>query len=121
MNPHLLLSLFHIFAVVPLFLYVALSRSNTANFMYSVFLYLGVFIALYHSYKLFLKYKAGSSGWVNLIHILFIAPLLVFIGYNNKETPRYAYEILAMTAFAALGYHIYYVIQEINMIQDTAH
>jgi hypothetical protein len=44
---------------------------------------------------------------VNLIHALWIGPLLLYIGAKKKETPRPAYELLLLTAFGALGYHMY--------------
>lgn len=120
MDQHLLLSLFHIFAVVPLFLYVALSRGNTASFMYPVLLVLGAFIFLYHGYKAVIRYLAGSSMlWVNLFHVILVAPVLMYIGYNGKDTTRPFYELLALLGFSALGYHIYGLILSTNLIMDT--
>ena len=117
MNTHIALNLFHILGVAPLFLYVAISRANTVAVLYPIMLGLGAFIFLYHSYKAFLRFRSGSSAiWINLIHMLFVAPLLVYIGYYGKDTPRPAYEMLALIAFAALGYHIYYIIQEMNLV-----
>ena len=121
MDSHLLLGLFHIFAVVPLFLYVALSRANTATPVYGVLLALGVILVLYHGYKAWIRFLSGSSMiWVNLIHMLIVAPLLIYIGYREKYTPRYAYELLALTAFAALGYHTYYLIVSMNIVMDES-
>ena len=121
MDSHLLLGLFHIFAVVPLFLYVALSRANTVTPVYGLLLALGVVILLYHGYKAWKRFLAGSSMiWVNLIHMLVVAPLLIYIGYREKYTPRYAYELLALIAFAALGYHTYHLIVSMNVIVDES-
>jgi hypothetical protein len=44
---------------------------------------------------------------VNLIHALWVGPLLLYIGIHKKETVRAAYELLLLTGFAALGYHLY--------------
>ena len=119
MDSHLLLSLFHIFAVVPLFLYVALSRSDTPEGVYTALLVIGVVITLYHAYKAVLRIRSGSSMvWVNAIHALFIGPLLIYIGSKGKDTPRAAYEILALFGFAALGYHIYHTILSVNVVMD---
>jgi hypothetical protein len=119
MDSHLLLGLFHIFAVVPLFLYVALSRANTATGVYGFLLVLGVIILLYHAYKAWAKFLAGSSAyWINLVHVFYVAPLLIYIGYREKETPRYVYELLAMVAFAALGYHTYHLIVSMNVLME---
>ena len=118
MDVHVLLALFHIFLVAPLFLFVAISRSNSPELLYKFLMGLGVFLFIYHGYKAFFKYmKSSSSLWVNLIHILFVAPLLFYVGYNGKDTPRPAYEIMALTGFAALGYHLYSLVISVNLIK----
>jgi len=102
--------LFHILFVGTLFLYVGIKSTNTPAFMYPFLLGLGIFIILYHTYKTYVKISAGKNPWVNLIHIFVVGPLLIYIGYNNKATPRPAYELLLMLSFAAIGYHGYYVV-----------
>jgi hypothetical protein len=107
MNPAILTSLFHILIVVPVFLYVALSRASTVMPMYYVLLVVAALIFIYHGYRAVMRFQDGSPYvWVNLIHLLFIAPLLAYIGLREKTTPRAAYEMLAMLSFAALGYHM---------------
>lgn len=119
MDSHLLLSLFHIFAVVPLFLYVAISRAGTATGVYGFLLVLGAIILLYHGYKAWNRYLSGSSAiWINLIHVFYVAPLLLYIGWKERDTPRYAYELLALVGFAALGYHTYSLIISMNIVMD---
>jgi hypothetical protein len=121
MDSHLLLSLFHIFAVVPLFLYVAISKANTVTGVYGFLLVLGAILILYHGYKAWTRYLSGSSAiWINLIHVLYVAPLLIYIGYRERDTPRYAYELLALITFAALGYHTYYLIISMNVFMDDS-
>jgi hypothetical protein len=121
MDSHLLLSLFHIFAVVPLFLYVALSRGNTVKGVYGFLLVLGAFILLYHLFKAWKRYTTGSPAlWINLIHVFYVAPLLIYIGYREKDTPRYAYELLALIGFAALGYHTYSLILSTNVLIEES-
>lgn len=118
MDTHLLLSLFHIFAVVPFFLYIALSRANTPYSVYKTAFGVGVVITLYHAYKSVLKFKAGSQSlWVNLFHMFLIGPLLIYIGLMETQTPRAAYELLAIAGFGAAGYHIYYLIQMMNLVE----
>jgi hypothetical protein len=120
MDTHLLLSLFHIFAVVPFFLYIALSRANTSYTVYKIAFVVGILITLYHAYKALIKFRAGSqSVWVNLIHCLFIGPLLIYIGLLEQNTPRAAYEILAITGFGAAGYHIYHLIQMMTLVEKN--
>lgn len=53
-----------------------------------------------------LQLKSGLA-WINAIHVLFVGPLLFYIGYKNKDTPRSAFELLLLLAFAAGGYHLY--------------
>jgi uncharacterized membrane protein len=119
MNSHAILSLFHIFAVVPLFLYVALSRANTHPQVYQALFGLGIVLIIYQSYKAFTRYFTNSSYlWVNLIHVAIIGPLLIYIGYKQKDTPRPAYEILALVSFAALGYHMYSLVLQANVVEE---
>lgn len=119
MNPHLLLSLFHIFAVVPFFLYVALSKANTHPQAYQALFGLGIVLMIYQSYKAFTRYFTNSSYlWVNLLHVFIIAPLVIYIGVKGKETPRAAYEMLALISFAALGYHMYSLVLQANIAND---
>lgn len=81
---------------------------------------MGIVITLYHAYKSFVKFKAGSQSlWVNLLHVLFVGPLLIYIGYMEQQTPRAAYELLAIAGFGAAGYHIYYLIQMMNLVEKN--
>lgn len=101
--------LFHIIFVGGLFLYIGIKQKNMPPFMYNVILATGIFILLYHGYKGVTKIINGKNAWVNLFHILIVAPLLIYIGYNKQNTPRYFYEFILMLAFAAIGYHSYYM------------
>jgi hypothetical protein len=103
----LLVHLFHIIIVGSLFLYVGIKREKIPQMMYPFLLGLGIFIILYHIYKA----SNSKTPWINYIHIFLIGPLLVYIGYMNKETSRKYYEILLMFGFAAIGYHGYYMIK----------
>lgn len=102
--------LFHIIIVGSLFLYVGIQQTKIPSFLYPMLLVLGIIIIIYHSYKAFVKFKSGKNPWVNWIHILLVGPLLIYIGYSNKNTPRYCYELLLMLGFASIGYHGYYMI-----------
>lgn len=104
----LLVHLFHIIIVGSLFLYVGIKREAIPQMMYPFLLGLGIFIMLYHIYKA----SISKTPWINYIHIFLIGPLLVYIGYTNKETSRKYYEILLMFGFASIGYHGYYMIND---------
>lgn len=111
MDIHFLLSIFHIFLVVPFLGYIFVNRAATPDWVYNLLFCVGLFVLLYQSYKAILKFTTNSKSiWVNIIHIVLIAPLLIYIGYNEKKTPRAAYEMLGLLTFAALGYHLYNLI-----------
>jgi len=113
---HIGLSIFHIAIVAPALLYVAIMRGQLSPWIFSLLSGVAIIIFVYHGYKAFIKWKAQSpSLWINLLHILLVAPLLLFIGSKGYDTPRWAFELLAMLGFASLGYHIYSII---NMVQD---
>ena len=115
MNSHIALSLFHILVVAPFFLYVAFVRGQLMPFIFTVLQILGILILVYHSYKTMIKWKANSlSVWVNIVHIVAVAPLLLYIGSRGFDTPRWAFEVLAMVGFAALGYHFYSLVMNIK-------
>ena len=110
MDSHLFVHLFHIIIVGGLFLYVGIYKTNIATFIYNVLLWLGIIIIFYHIYKVYNYIKLGKNYWVNLIHIILVGPLLVYIGMNKVKTSRAYFELLLMLAFAAIGYHGYYMI-----------
>lgn len=101
--------LFHILFVGSLFLYVGIRRTAISSIMYPILLGLGLIIIFYHIYKAYNYMKIGKGYWVNLIHIFIVGPLLVYIGYNKEKTARLYFELLIMLAFAAIGYHGYYL------------
>ena len=112
----MILSLFHIFIALPLILYAAFQRAATPDWLYTTLLVVGCFIALVHGYKFVTRYAAGSSyAWVNAVHVALIAPLLIIIGKQKKETPRMYYELLLLVAFAGVGYHLFSLVRSLDM------
>lgn len=111
MESRILVYLFHILIVGPLLIYVGIKRDKIPSIMFPILLYLGLFIILYHLYKVYNNIKLEKGYWVNLFHILIVGPILVYIGYNREKTQRLYYELLLMLGFAAIGYHGYYLIQ----------
>ena len=100
------INLFHIIIVSGLFLYVGVNH-NTPKILYSLLFVLGILIILYHIFKISKYIKEGKRIWINLIHILLFAPLIMYIGYNGENTPRMYFEILLMLGFSSIGYHTY--------------
>jgi hypothetical protein len=108
MDIHVLVNLFHILLVVPFLLWIGVSRGNLPDGAFVACLLLGLLVTIYHGYKTWVRLGLKSSYvWVNLIHFLWIGPLLAYIGMKKKDTPRPAFELLLLTAFGALGYHLY--------------
>lgn len=108
MDTLLLIGLLHLAIIVPFLLYVGFNRAATPEWMYSILFGTGILIMVYHGYKAAIRIMAASPVvWVNLIHVLLIGPLLLWIGYYAKRTERPAYDMLLISAFGALGYHLY--------------
>ena len=99
--------IFHILFVSGLLFYVGVTRNKLPSWMYPALLVLGGVVVVYHAYKATLK----RDAWINYIHILFVGPLLVWVGIQREATPRKVFECLLMLAFASLGYHGYYLTQ----------
>lgn len=117
MDIHILLNLFHILLVAPGLIWVGISRGNLPSGVFTALLMLGIFITVYHGYKAYNRFVAKSAYiWVNLIHFVWIGPLLMYIGARKKETPRPAYELLLLTAFGALGYHLYELVTHYDFL-----
>lgn len=114
-DTHMLLSLFHLAFVVPLFLFVGFQRANTPSWVYVSFVSIGSVIGLYHGVKGVRRWLSGSSSaWVNVLHALLIAPLLVYIGYHGKDAPRSSYEMLLLLGFGAGGYHMFQLVKSLE-------
>lgn len=108
MDTHVILNIFHILIVAPFLIWVGVSRGSLPDGVFTSLIVLGIVITLYHAYKAYNRYVAGSSYiWVNLIHALWVGPLMFYIGVQKKDTPRSAFELMLLTAFGALGYHLY--------------
>ncbi len=97
------ISLIHVILVGGFLLYIGMYREKSGIPNEVLFL-LGLFVIFYHGYKWF----RHGSGWIGLLHVLFVGPLLLLVSLPN--CPRYYYEIVLMTAFATIGYHGYYLI-----------
>jgi len=114
MSSHQLLSLFHVAAVGPFFLYTSLNAGSLPAYFYTLLLTLGVVLALYQSYKAYAKYTSGSQDYViNLFHVAVVAPLLLYIGYQKPGEHDFSYQLLLMLAFAVIGYHGYWFIKSL--------
>jgi uncharacterized membrane protein len=108
MDPYLLIAVLHVAFIAPFLLWVGFNRAATPEWVYSFMVGLGLFVLIYHAYKAVGRWFAKSPVlWINLIHVLFVAPLILWIGYYGKKTERPAYDMLLIVAFGAFGYHLY--------------
>lgn len=112
MEYHFVIHLLHVLIIGGLFLYIGIKKTNIPTFLYNPLIILGIFIILYHSYKIYKKIKQNINPWINYIHVLIIAPLLIYIGVNKEKTNRLYFEIILMLAFATIGYHGYYLLNK---------
>jgi len=93
-------------------------RGLAPPWVYQALLGLGIVLLIYQLYKVIIKWRANSlSVWVNIIHVFFVAPLLIYIGKNAYDTPRWAFELLAMLSFSALGYHVYQFVLAVQRLE----
>ncbi len=104
----MLVGLLHVTIISAFLFYVGLRRNKLAPALFPVVLSVGAVVILYHSYKMVVK---GMLSWINLIHVVLVGPLLVYIGYMRETTPRKYFELCLMLAFAAFGYHTFYLLQ----------
>jgi threonine/homoserine/homoserine lactone efflux protein len=115
MTDHIQLSAFHVFVVAPFFLYVAFVRGQLMPWVFTTLQVLGLIVLLFHAYRIITRWKAQSlTVWVNILHVVAVAPILLYIGCMGYDTPRWAYEVLAMLGFSALGYHIYQIVLSVQ-------
>lgn len=109
---HFLLSVFHLLIIAPLFLFVGFQRAATPRWLYTVLLSLGILIGVYHGWRGLVRWQARSARtWVNLFHVLAVAPLLTYIGYLGEGTPRAAYELLMILTWGLVGYHVFNLVR----------
>ena len=112
LDQRFILAITHLLFVAPLLLFVGFKRAATPQWLYMALFAIGAIILVYHGFKLIIRLKSNSGyAWVNLFHVWTVAPLLLYIGYHKKETPRFAYELLLMLGFAAAGYHMFSIVR----------
>ena len=80
-----LIYILHILAGL-FFIYMGLNSTKKHNILYKILVVLGIIIILYHSYRFYTKYNKNKNiSYVNLFHLLFNAPLLLYIGLTNGK------------------------------------
>lgn len=110
MDTHMILSLFHLVLVVPLFLFVGFQRSDTPRWVYMALLSIGALVFLYHTARL-VQRIGTHMAWIHILHVALIAPVLLLLGWRGRDSPRWLYEVLLLLAFAAGGYHLFQLVK----------
>lgn len=49
----------------------------------------------------------GYADIVYLIHILFVGPLLIYVGYYKEKSPQQLFKLLLVIGLIAILYHLY--------------
>jgi hypothetical protein len=98
-NIHLL----HILVSAPLMIYVGHDRGTGPKWLYQLVLVVGILTLLYHAYLAITKYtNTNYISWVNLIHVLVVAPLLIYVGLNKKNVVYPFSQICLVLGYGAL-------------------
>lgn len=105
-------NLLHLIAIGPLFLYVGLYRDTVPDAIFQLLGVLGFLVLGYHAFRAYINLKENKSAWVNWIHILLVAPLLLLLGYLKKDASRRYFEMMLILGFASIGYHGFYLIRD---------
>jgi len=77
------------------------------TFLYIIFIDVGIFIMLYHLYRLIYT----NNEYINYLNIFIFGPLLICIGLNKDETPEIFYQISLFLAIISFGYHFYFIVK----------
>ena len=92
---HKYIYLSHILFGGPLLAYVGFMKQKTHNHVYKLLLLVGVIIALYHLYKLYIKFsKKKYISYVNLLHLLLVVPLLIYVGLYKEKVVYPTFDLL---------------------------
>jgi len=117
---HFWLAIMHTIVVAPVFLFIGLKRAQTPHWMYLALIIIGIIIFIYHGIKIIIRIGIQSGYiWINSLHLLLVAPLLIYIGYHKKYTPRFAYELLLMLGFASGGYHLLTIVKRLDSYSEN--
>ena len=108
MNNLIYLYLFHLFVIAPLFIFVGYNKKNINHYIFLSLLILGIINLIYHLYLLVDRYnKHKIISHINIMHILFVAPLLIYIGYLKNDTPTIYLDYLLILGSGLSLYFIY--------------
>ena len=81
----------HVLIIGPALILLGMIPEQLPVHTYKIVLFVGLFVLFYHIYRAYIKISANGiqSAWVNYIHILLVAPVLLILVYYAKDAPRY--------------------------------
>lgn len=98
-----LIYLTHVLFSAPLFIYVGHDRGEGPLWLYHLVTTTGVIVLLYHGYLLADKYMNFKIvSWVNLIHVLLVAPILIYVGLMKDRVKYPFWQVCLVLGYGAL-------------------
>lgn len=99
----------HVLFIGPLMTYVGFMKTKTHPYVFKALLLIGVIVALYHGYLLYTRYNNSKMiNYVNLLHILAIAPLIIYVAHNNGQV---VYPMMDLLFILGVGVTILFLLK----------
>ena len=113
----LIVHILHIVIVAPLLFALTYYGPRTPQPVFPALVAIGAFVLLYHLYLAYKKFKAASPWvWVNLVHIIIVAPLLIWIGVHQQKTHPRVFQGLAVLTAVMFLYHCYQLYRDVEAV-----
>ena len=107
MDRHTFINLFHVLVIAPLLFYIYAKRQDLSDTSCTIMLGVCTILFAYFMVKFF---SSNKRGWIYMIHLVLVLPLLFMLSMYCKSAKRMYFELLLMLTFAAVGYHGFYLV-----------
>ena len=57
--------------------------------------------------------------YIYLIHIVFVAPLLIYVGYMNKNSHKIAFDVMLIIGLVVFLYHLYKLYKSLSYKKEN--
>jgi hypothetical protein len=105
-----LVSIIHVFLIVPFLLYCVSKGNSMSVYLKYALQIFGAYVIVFHGYRIMTNpLNFSVIRIINWFHLFIIGPLLLYIGYSAPNTGARYYDYLAIIAYSALMYHGYYL------------
>ena len=98
-NQRILVNLFHIFLVAPLFAYIGYNKSKTPSSIFTFLAFVAGFVILYHAYRYY-----NTTWWINLMHV-FIGASMLALSLMGQSLPDKAFYLYYFSAALVIIWH----------------